>query len=218
MEELIDQALQTSSESPEVDFKERFDASNNKDWVEIIQDIMAMANSAGGVIVFGLNNQGRPVATGTTAEEIIQIDPAAPAYKILDPNLTHPYKLKELVKEVNDRIASSPGRQINTYGIVAVKRVYGLIDRRDFVYQPRSGSSRYGCAFLEWLVRKCKQDRQFFDNARVRYKELRRQRNAYQAHPAETQSRVHSCNVMGSGNGATHLLGTAGTTDAHVMA
>ncbi len=311
MKELINQALQSSSESSEVDFKESFDASNNKDWVEIVKDIVAMANSGGGVIIFGLNNQGQPIATGTTADEIIKIDPAditnkihkytgyhfgnfkvltaekdgrelglfvvgeveipmvfikpgtypiaggkqktafaqgtiyfrhgaksepgtrddlqkvierirekwlsgiqmvmqapegsqymvlppevrqsvepgalpirftddpsAPVYRILDPNITHPYKLKELIKGVNDRIASSLGRQINTYDIVAIKKVYGLVDRKDFIYIPRSGSSQYSRAFWEWLVREYKQNPQFFDNARVSYRKLRKQRNA----------------------------------------
>lgn len=312
MKELINQALQSSSESPTIDFKEEFNPSSKKDWVEIVKDIVAMANSGGGVIVFGLDNHGQPVDTEVNVDEITQIDPAdvtnriykytgyhfgnfkiladkkdaralalfvigeveipmvfvkpgtypvgegkqktafaqgtiyfrhgaksepgtrsdiqkvierirkkwlsgirmvmqapegsqymilppevrqsvepgalpirftddpsAPAYKILDPNITHPLKLKELIKGVNDRISASLGRNINTYDIVAVKKVYNLVDRRDFIYIPRSGSSQYSHTFLEWLVREYKQDTSFFDTTRMRYKGLRRmQRNA----------------------------------------
>lgn len=316
MEELINIALNALSESEEVDFKENFIISDSKDWVEIVKDIVAMANSGGGVIVFGLDNHGRPVEPEINVNGISQVDPAditnklykytgfhfgnfkivpaqkmgrnivlyvigevetpmifvkpgtypisggkqktafsqgsvyfrhgaksepgtrddlqmvfervrrkwlsgiqmvmqapegsqymvlppevrqsvepnalpirftddpaAPAYRILDPNITHPLKLNELIKEVNDRIATSLGRRVNIYDIVSMKNVYALSKKRDFIYTPRSGSSQYSRAFLEWIVREYKDDNGFFDRSRARYKERKLKKKI--SHPLE---------------------------------
>ena len=304
MRKIVEQALQAVSESSEIEFKENFDRNNPREWVEIIKDIVAMANSGGGVIVFGVDNSGNPVP-GFNSEAVLEVDPAditnkirkytgydfgtfslqphekggkkivllmigeveiplifikpgtfsvgdgrqktafskgtvyfrhgaksepgtrddlreviervkrkwltgirmvmeapegaqymvlppevrqsvepnalpirftedpaAPAYRILDPNITHPYKLKELIEELNKRIKAP--RMINKFDILVVKRVYKIEKRRDFIYTPRSGSSQYSRTFLEWLVRQYKSDRKFFSKARERYK-LQRQ-------------------------------------------
>lgn len=51
-------ALTLSSESDEVDFKREFDPASAGEWCELLKDIMAMANSGGGVIVIGLESDG----------------------------------------------------------------------------------------------------------------------------------------------------------------
>ena len=73
--ELVEYALKAVSETAQVDFKKSFDPGLTRDWVEIVKDIVAMANSGGGVIVFGLDNQGVPV-DGFDADTVFQIDPA----------------------------------------------------------------------------------------------------------------------------------------------
>ena len=73
--DILKQALDAVSETARVEFKEKFDPSSLKDWVEIIKDIVAMANSGGGVILFGVDNNGAPVVD-FDAEIIQRIDPA----------------------------------------------------------------------------------------------------------------------------------------------
>jgi len=46
-------------ESEQLDFKERIDLSNTRNWCEIIKDIVAMANSGGGAIIFGITDDGK---------------------------------------------------------------------------------------------------------------------------------------------------------------
>lgn len=72
--ELLVQALEDKTESDKVDFKEMFDVSSNADWCEIIKDIVAMANSGGGILLIGVNNEGNP--SGHDVSKLLGYDPA----------------------------------------------------------------------------------------------------------------------------------------------
>ena len=74
MVDLIQKALAAKRESKHVEFKQEFDPSSHQDWCEVIKDVVAIANSGGGVIVFGLDNVGTP--TGISVDAIARIDPA----------------------------------------------------------------------------------------------------------------------------------------------
>ena len=45
-------------ETKSLDFKREFDVGSNEAWCELIKDIVAFANSGGGVVVFGAENDG----------------------------------------------------------------------------------------------------------------------------------------------------------------
>lgn len=47
-------------ESGDLEFKEKFDPDNNGEWCEIIKYAVAIANSGGGKIIFGLKNDDSP--------------------------------------------------------------------------------------------------------------------------------------------------------------
>lgn len=59
-------------ESGVLDFKDRFDPASTGDWCELIKDIIAMANSGGGSIVIGANDDGTP--SGYDASVFLGID------------------------------------------------------------------------------------------------------------------------------------------------
>lgn len=59
---LREKALLSKRESKSVDFKATIDLDSTRDRVEIVKDIVAMANSGGGVIVFGVSDDGSPAA------------------------------------------------------------------------------------------------------------------------------------------------------------
>src|SRR6266581_3080482 len=50
----------SQGESAELDFKAAFDPTAASSWCELVKDIVAIANSGGGVIVFGVNDDGTP--------------------------------------------------------------------------------------------------------------------------------------------------------------
>lgn len=80
MSDLIHKALEAKRESKYIEFKQGFDPSLPCEWCELIKDIVAIANSGGGIIVFGLNNTGIP--STEPVEAIARIDPADIANKI----------------------------------------------------------------------------------------------------------------------------------------
>jgi len=60
-------------ESADLDFKSGFDPAAAQDWCELVKDIVAMANSGGGLVVFGVNDDGTP-AKGDL-KPLLAVDP-----------------------------------------------------------------------------------------------------------------------------------------------
>jgi hypothetical protein len=71
---------EVQTESAELDFKASFDPTAAQDWCELIKDLVAMANSGGGVIVIGVNDDGSP-ATGDL-KQVMALDPATIVDKV----------------------------------------------------------------------------------------------------------------------------------------
>jgi hypothetical protein len=55
-----DRSTKAKRESKRVEFKEELDVSSSGAWCELIKDIVALANSGGGVIIVGVRNNGTP--------------------------------------------------------------------------------------------------------------------------------------------------------------
>ena len=66
MKDLIQRALTAKRESKYVDFKASLNFSEPQAWSEIVKDIIAMANSGGGVLLIGLDNKGNPTGFDPT--------------------------------------------------------------------------------------------------------------------------------------------------------
>ena len=79
MPTLVEKALAATSESKQIEFKGEFEGSA-AEWCEILKDIFAMANSGGGVFVFGLDNKGKPTQADVGA--FLRTDPADITNKI----------------------------------------------------------------------------------------------------------------------------------------
>jgi hypothetical protein len=104
-------------------------------------------------------------------EQVIRIttDENAPLFRAVDFDVTHPYRQKEAIAEVNRRIGEE--RAINAYEFQAIRRAYEI--EPDFVHRPRFGTNQYSQAFVDWLVARIERDRDFVVRARARYRELR---------------------------------------------
>ena len=76
----FEKALLATRESKRVEFKEGFDPALPGAWCEVLKDIVSIANSGGGVIIFGLSSRGVP--TGNPVANILAIDPATVTDKI----------------------------------------------------------------------------------------------------------------------------------------
>lgn len=80
MDKLVEKALGAKRESKYIEFKEAFDPFSAGEWLEIIKDILAITNTGGGVILFGVDNKGEP--SGVDVSTILSIDPATVTDKI----------------------------------------------------------------------------------------------------------------------------------------
>lgn len=74
MDNIVKKALGATRESKRIEFKRGFDTSAPGSWCELIKDIVALANSGGGIVVFGLESTGAP--SGESISEIASQDPA----------------------------------------------------------------------------------------------------------------------------------------------
>lgn len=96
--DMLERAKAAKRESKYVDFKEGFDISSSQDWCEIIKDIVAMANSGGGVILVGVRNGGDP--SDFDVRSVLSLDPA----------------------KLTDKIAKYTGEQFAGFEITEVSR------------------------------------------------------------------------------------------------
>lgn len=73
-DEALKVLLERASEAADLDFKSSFDVNAPGDWLEIIKDIAAFANSGGGTLLIGINDDGTP--SGVDVTGVLGIDPA----------------------------------------------------------------------------------------------------------------------------------------------
>ena len=72
--------MTAEAECDDLDFKQSLDASAEGDLLELIKDIVAMANSGGGAIIIGCLNNGH--AVGAPTDLIEKLDSAILVTKI----------------------------------------------------------------------------------------------------------------------------------------
>jgi len=84
-------------ESRVVEFKETFNPDSDQDWCEVIKDIVAIANTGGGVIVFGIKND--LTLSEIDFKKILRMDSANITNKIYKYTNTsfHDFELEEVV-------------------------------------------------------------------------------------------------------------------------
>ncbi len=302
--DLLEKARHAKRESKYVDFKGRFGVDSSGDWIELVKDIVAMANSGGGVVLIGVKNNGLPSGFDVTpvlnidpahftdkiasftgeqfsdfeiermtrngqevavlrihgiaipmvflregtyqiteweqkrafnkgtvyfrhgaksepgdssdlrkvvekelerirkswignirkviqapagydarldSEEAIEsavpgqvrvtYDPKSPQLRGINRDVTHPYRLKEVVQIVNKRLGET--RKIVPYDVICVRKVHGIDAKRRYLYKRKFGSPQYSDAFVDWLVKQHEGDPSFFEKARMKARKKR---------------------------------------------
>lgn len=99
-------------------------------------------------------------------------DPSAPPYYAVPIDTTHPYRQKEVVREVNARLR---GRKVVTaHDILSIRRVYNVQKDINFCYTQNFASPRYTQAFVDWIVARFEEDVLFFETAKLKYDQMKR--------------------------------------------
>lgn len=90
-----------------------------------------------------------------------------------DPDKTHPHRQKEVIEKVNKELEGQI--KINQYDILVIRKLFNVDKRPEWFYQSRipGRSPQYSNAFINWLVTKAKKNKEFFKQARSKYKKTK---------------------------------------------
>lgn len=111
--------------------------------------------------------------TGPSGALAVQLtnNPEAPAYYAVPIDTTHPFRQKEVVREVNSQLA---GKQaINAHDILCVRRVHSIQKDIKFCYTQNYASPRYSQAFVDWLLEKFNNDEAFFKKTKEQFDQIK---------------------------------------------
>lgn len=103
---------------------------------------------------------------GTTPIRIVS-DLSAPAYRKLDPDITHPHRQKEAIFSINDKIKP---KKINAYDILCIRKIHGLKNKSKFLHKSMFGPPQYSDQFVKWVIEKYAKNPLFFEESRKRFK------------------------------------------------
>lgn len=114
------------------------------------------------------------VGTAPTATPIrITDELGAPAFRLETPDSSHPFRQKEVVQTVNQRLRGS--RIVNGYDILCVRKVHQINETKpQYYYRSKYGSPQYSTDFVDWLVASYEHDSSFFDKAREKCSSISR--------------------------------------------
>ena len=115
---------------------------------------------------------GLPIRTNaeSTLDRVrLVADSDAVGVVLMDPNKTHPYRLKEVVSEVKRWLGGET--HISVHDILGIRRLYQTDANRSFRYKPNTGSGQYSDAFVQWIVNQFKADAKFLTQLRARHHE-----------------------------------------------
>ncbi len=133
-------------------------------WLANIRQVMHAPDGAEVAVVETAerDEEGRPTLIRLTT------DPHAPLYGQVDPDQSHPYRQKEVIREVNALLGEGA---VNAFDVLSARRAHAISEetRPEFVHVPKFGSPQYSDAFVEWLVAERERDPRFFEEAKSSY-------------------------------------------------
>lgn len=145
-------------------FLERELEFTRKSWLDGIAKVVeAPAGSRFAV----LPPEGSPTGPAGSLPMQLTNDPEAPAYYAVPLDQTHPHRQKEVVKEVNARLAGR--KSINMHDIICIRRVYEVQKNISFCYTQNFASPRYSQQFVDWIVAQYEANIDFFEQTRDKY-------------------------------------------------
>lgn len=115
--------------------------------------------------------EGSPTGPSGSLPMQLTTDPGATAYYAVPLDKTHPYRQKEVVQHVNEKLAGK--RTINSHNVICIRRVYSVQKEINFCYTQNFASPRYSEQFVDWIVDQYDANANFFEETRVKFDELK---------------------------------------------
>ena len=155
------------------DFIRRQLEATRTQWLANIRQVMHAPDGAEVAVIETAerDEEGRPTLIRLTT------DPHAPLYGQVDPDQSHPYRQKEVIREVNVRLGEGT---VNAFDVLSIRRVHAISEetRPEFVHVPKFGSPQYSDAFVDWLAAEYQRDPEFFASAKAKYLATRPRRRS----------------------------------------
>lgn len=87
-----------------------------------------------------------------------------------DPGKTHPYRQTELIEQVNKMLGGEAS--INPHDVQCVRKAHKIDKRPEFHYESgiKNAPKQYSHGFADWMVKRFRQDYEFFQKARQKAK------------------------------------------------
>jgi hypothetical protein len=139
-----------------------------KEWLAGVRKIVnAPSGSPVSVLPAGVKQSDSPDAVPIRITD----DPAAPEYRLVDPDVTHPWRQKELLAEVNKSLPTE--HKINQFDIRSVRHLHSIDADTRYIHKSRFAAPQYSPSFASWLLESFERDNGFFQKSREEYKRRR---------------------------------------------
>jgi hypothetical protein len=145
---------------------ERYIQTVRKEWMAGVRKVVnAPVGSALSVLPPDVHQSDSPSATPIRLTK----DPKAPEYRLVDPDVTHPWRQKDLLAEVNKSLP--PEHRINQYDILAIRHLYDVDSDPQLFHKSRFATPQYSPAFYKWLLEQYGRNPGFFQKSRDEYRQ-----------------------------------------------
>jgi hypothetical protein len=111
----------------------------------------------------------RPGLAGAVAVRMT-LNPDAQGVITVDRHEIFPYRQKDVVERLKKAVPA--GMVPNTYDLQAINTVYKIAAEKDLSWKPDFSSRQYSEAFVEWIVVKVGNDKDFLKKTRCRFREM----------------------------------------------
>jgi len=135
-----------------------------KEWFKGVQKVV---NAKPGSIVQVLPPEIRLSDSPNATPFRFVDDPSAPGFHFINPNSTHPYRLKDALEQIIQKLGDV---NINWYDLYAVRKAHGIENRSDMFFNPMFGSPQYSHLFISWVIKSFQENPLFFKEARISIK------------------------------------------------
>lgn len=154
-------------------FLEREIERTKKSWLDGIAKVVEAPLGSRFAV---LPPEGTPAGPAGVLPLQLTNDPSAPAYYAVPIDKTHPHRQKEVVREVNLRLAGK--KSINAHDVLCIRRVYSVQKNISFCYTQNYATPRYSEQFVTWIVEQYQEDPSFFEKTKSKFDEMKGVQNA----------------------------------------
>lgn len=91
-------------------------------------------------------------------------DPKAIVMGIADPDITHPYRQIDVIREIKSQF---PDIRLTAFDMLSVRHTHSIDGDKKMVYKSKYSSPRYSQVFVDWVIKSYKADKTFFETAKA---------------------------------------------------